>query len=135
MYKTQTTFLNDSSGTVSISHELNNKKADSILQRWEVELLSVSNIRRQVVSILIAVRCLQSIKIDSSVKWLQVLFVVSLCIELKHLDMQDLNVLNNHLETDILFDSKYLLVLLAELKLHYIAHLLVEVKRDQVLVQ
>ena len=58
---------------------------------------------------------LESIKIDSSVEWLQILLVVSFSIEFKNFDGQLLDILEDHIEKHFFFDLELLFVALGKL--------------------
>lgn len=93
------------------------------------------NIARHLISVLVALRGIETIQIHSSVKRLQVFLVVGFSVEFEDFYVQLLNVLNDHLQRDILVDPKLLFVLLAELEHHLLLHLFEVVKSDLVLIQ
>ena len=135
MHKAQRALLNDSTCTHTISHHLNDEEAYSTLKLREIKFLPMPNISRHLISVLVALGSIETIQIHSSVKRLQVFLVVGFSVEFEDFHVQLLNVLNYHLQGDILVDPKQLFVFLSELEHHLLLHLLEVVKSDLVLIQ
>jgi hypothetical protein len=95
----------------------------------------MTNISRHFISVLVALGGIETIQIHSSVKRLQVFLVVGFSVEFEDFHVQLLNVLNYHLQGDILVDPKQLFVFLSELEHHLLLHLLEVVKSDLILIQ
>lgn len=88
VHHTNAAFLDNSSSTDTITHELNNEQTDAILELWEFKSLSVQLIWLVLVLELEGLSCIQTIQVHCGVKWLKILLVVSLCVELKNFHLQ-----------------------------------------------
>ena len=135
MYKAERALLNDCARTHTISHHLNNEKANSTLKLGEIKLFSVTNIASHLISVLIALRSIKTIQIDSSVERLQVFLIVGLSIKFEYFHVQLLYVLDDDFQGDIFVHSKQLFILFTELEHHFLLHLLKVVECNLVLVQ
>ena len=74
--------------------------------------------------------CIETVKVDSRVEGLQILFVVGFGVELKDFYVQAANVLYVYPERNFLLDFENFFVRFAELQLNLICDRLVEVKVD-----
>jgi len=134
VHKAQRAFLNDSTCTHTISHHLNDEEAYSTFELREYKFFPMPNIARHLISVLAALRSIETIQIHSSVKRLQVFLVVGFSVEFEDFYVQLPNVLNDHLQRNILVDPKLLFVLLTELEHYLLLHLFEVVKSDLVLI-
>ena len=111
-------FLNNSSETDPIAHELDDEKADFTLQLRERELFGVLVVVLVVPAVLLRVTWHQSIEFYFYVEFLQVLLVVRERVEFKNFDIKPWYVLADELQSYVLMNTKVLFIRLGELQPH-----------------